>query len=371
LLTVEANVSLGSHLLLGVKVVRLGLFTGGGDCPGLNAAIRAVVKHGVRNHGMTIVGIENSINGLLDKPYAASELTLESVTEILTRGGTILGTYNRGDPLLGPDGEEMTRRVLQAVDELKLDGLVVIGGEGTQGTSCHLVEQGVKILGIPKTIDNDLPGCDQTIGFSTCVDIVAESVVRLQSTAESHDRVMVLEVMGRDSGYIAMYGGVTGGANVVLIPEIPFSFEAIVEKLNERKALGRIFSVIVVSEGATPKGKKQLFSDTVSGKRLGGVGQVVAQELHRLTGMDTRVTVLGHLQRGGEPNPTDRLLATQFGVQAVELAAAGQWNRLVTFENGRVSHREFDLASKWTRKKIQPNDQVLLSAEAIGINFGR
>lgn len=350
--------------------MRIGLLTGGGDCPGLNPAIRAVVKH-ASSLGMEVVGIYDSLQGLLERPLRYKVLTLSDVTDLLGRGGTILGTYNKGNPFL-KDREKKLQMLRQGMSELKLDGLISIGGEGSQGIASELNKEKINVIGIPKTIDNDLPGTDRTIGFSTCVDIVAESVQRLQSTAESHDRIMILEVMGRDSGYIALHGGLAGGANVILIPEIPFDYEAIIKKIQDRKKLSRKFSVIVASEGAFEKGRNASYKQEMTGeKNLGGIGHVIAKTLFDKTGMDIRVTVLGHLQRGGPPNADDRILATRFGVYAVDLAAKNKFGRLVVFRGQALSDIPYDEILAFKRRKLSADDEILKAAESIKICLGR
>lgn len=350
--------------------MRIGLLTGGGDCPGLNPAIRAVVKH-ASSLGIEVVGIYDSLQGLLERPLRYKVLTLSDVTDLLGRGGTILGTYNKGNPFL-KDREQKLQALRQSMSELKLTGLISIGGEGSQGIAAELHNEKFKIIGIPKTIDNDLPGTDRTIGFSTCVDIVAESVERLQSTAESHDRIMVLEVMGRDSGYIALHGGLAGGANVILIPEIPFDYDAIIRKIQERKNMSRKFSVIVISEGAFEKGRDANYKQEMTGeKNLGGIGHIVAKTLFEKTGMDIRVTVLGHLQRGGPPNAEDRIIATRFGVYAVDLAAKNQFGRLVVFRGQGLTDIPYNEVPVYQRRKLLPNDEILKAAESIKTCLGR
>jgi len=350
--------------------VRIGVLTGGGDCPGLNPAIRAIVKH-ASSLGIEVVGIYDSLQGLFERPLRYKILGLSDVTDLLGRGGTILGTYNKGNPFT-KNREEKFQTLRQAIDELKLDGLISIGGEGSQAIAAELHNEKFKIIGIPKTIDNDLPGTDRTIGFSTCVDIVAESVERLQSTAESHDRIMVLEVMGRDSGYIALHGGLAGGANIILIPEIPFDYEAIVKKIQERKTMSRKFSVIVVSEGAYEKGHEASYKKEMSGeKNLGGIGHLIAKKLFEKTGMDIRVTVLGHLQRGGSPNAEDRIIATRFGVYAVDLAAKNQFGRLVVLKGQELTDIPYNEVPIYQRRKLLPTDEILKAAENIKICLGR
>lgn len=352
--------------------MKIAICTGGGDCPGLNAAIRAVVKHAKLNYGFEVIGVYDSFNGLMDRPIQAKSLDFEDVTEILWRGGTVLGTYNKGSTYTGHGAEKRLQLTAEGMKLLGAEVLIVVGGEGTQSMAQQLSEIGVPVIGIPKTIDNDLPGTDQTIGFSSCVDLVADSVMRLHSTAESHDRVMVLEVMGRDSGYIALHGGLAGGANVILIPEVPFDFDKIYKKIMYRKSLGRNFSLVVVSEGASEKGGEAIYSENSSGsKNLGGIGQRVARKLNEMSGMETRVTVLGHLQRGGAPNAADKLLATRFGIHAVELAAKKAFNRLVVLKNGAINDISYKEVPAHARRKLSLDDDVLRAAESIGISIGR
>ena len=350
--------------------MRIGLMTGGGDCPGLNAAIRAVVKH-AEILGIEVVGLYDSLQGMFERPLRYKILTLSDVTDLLGRGGTILGTYNKGNPF-AKDKEQKLASLREAMKELKITALISIGGEGSQGIAAEMHREGFKVVGIPKTIDNDLPGTDQTIGFATCVDIVAESVERLQSTAESHDRIMILEVMGRDSGYIALHGGLAGGANVILIPEIPFDYDAIIKKIQDRKKMQRKFSVIVVSEGAHEKDQRARYKEETGGeKNLGGIGQVVAKRLFEKTGMDIRVTVLGHLQRGGPPSAADRIIATRFGVYAVDLVAKKQFGRLVVLKGQTLSDISYDDMPSFSRRKISLDDEILLTAEHIKVCLGR
>lgn len=355
--------------------MRIGICTGGGDCPGLNAAIRALVQSAAcsKEH-IEIVGIYDSINGIMDRPLRSKTLSLSDVSEILFRGGTILGTHNKGNPL-NLDKNEKAKKIdsiRQGMKELKLDCLIMVGGEGSQGIASELCEHGLNIIGIPKTIDNDLPGSDQTIGFATCVDLVAHSVMRLRSTAESHDRIMILEVMGRDSGYIALHGGLAGGAHGILVPEIPFEFEALYKKVLSRSQRGRKFSVIVVSEGASEKGRNMTYKTESSGaSTLGGIGQYVAQKLYEISQMETRVTVLGHLQRGGEPNANDRILATRFATHALELVKNKQFGKFVIIKGGKISNIGYSEIARFERQKLLADDEILHTAEAIGICLGR
>jgi 6-phosphofructokinase 1 len=352
--------------------MKLAICTGGGDCPGLNPVIRAVVKYAKYHHNVEVVGIEESFNGLLTRPIRQQVLTVESVADILDRGGTILGTHNYGETLRGPDEKKHIALFKAGLQELGAEGLIVVGGEGTQSMAQKLVRAGGKVIGIPKTIDNDLPGTDQTVGFSTCVDLVSESVLRLRSTAESHDRIMIIEVMGRDSGYIALHGGIAGGAQIILIPEINFSYEKIIEKIRKRQKDGRKYSLIVVSEGAAPEGEELVFNKAFAKQKiLGGIGQEVAGKLRQLTGIDTRYTVLGHLQRGGAPNASDKILATRFAKGAVDLAVKRQFGKIVVLKGNRIESMPYESDHHFERHKIPADDELLQAAEGMGICLGR
>ncbi|GGI04991.1 6-phosphofructokinase [Egicoccus halophilus] len=314
-------------------VSRIGILTGGGDCPGLNAAIRAVVRRADQANVMTF-GFAAGWRGVLDA--SVEQLTLSSTRGLLHRGGTILGT-SRVDPYREPDG---VARIAQALDVHRLDGLVVIGGEGTLSAATRLADEGIPIVGIPKTIDNDVAATELTIGFLTAVRTATEAVDRLHSTAESHNRVMVLEVMGRHAGWIATYAGMAGGADAILVPEVPFDMEAVGRHLRHRAGSGRDFSIVVVAEGALPReGTMEVPEppkDEFGRPRLGGIGHAIAHEIEHRTGFPARVTILGHVQRGGSPTPMDRVLATRMGVEAAELAMAGTWGRMTAFEHHEV-----------------------------------
>jgi phosphofructokinase-like protein len=307
--------------------MRLGVLTGGGDCPGLNAVIRAVVRRGVLAHGMEFVGFQDGWRGLLDD--ATQPLGIADTTGILPRGGTILGSSG-ANPYRFADGPEM---VVETLERHRLDGLVAIGGEGTLGAAARLVDEGVRVVGIPKTIDNDLGGTDVTVGFHTAVQVATDAIDRLHSTAESHDRVMLVEVMGRNAGWIAVYAGMAGGADAILIPEQPFDLDSGCDHLRHRHASRSSFSIVVVAEGAVPKdGTLELPEpplDENGFPRLGGLANHLAPEIEKRTGFQTRVTILGHLQRGGSPVAFDRVLGTRFGIAAADLAAAGGWGRMV------------------------------------------
>lgn len=342
--------------------MRVGVCTGGGDCPGLNAAIRAIVK-ACRQKDYEIIGINDCFQGLKARPPWHQSLNIEDVTDILFKGGTILGTYNRSGRK-DADMEESLELIAEGYKLLQLDCLLVIGGEGTQSVAKMLAAKGMNIIGLPKTIDNDLPMTDRTIGFSTCVDLVSDSVYRLQSTAESHDRIMILEVMGRDSGYIGLYGGLAGGAHVILIPEIPFAYEKIYDKITERKKLGRSYSVIVVSEGARP------YHDDLGPSEV-TVSQAIANKICQDLAMETRVTVLGHLQRGGTPNPYDRLFATKLGVYASELLEKRKFGVFIALSEGKMRPVPYKKIKTHERQYVSLEDPTLIAAEAIGVCFGR
>jgi ATP-dependent phosphofructokinase / diphosphate-dependent phosphofructokinase len=307
--------------------MRLGILTGGGDCPGLNAVIRAVVRKGIGVHGHAFVGFRDGWRGVLDDD--AEELGLAQVTGILHRGGTILGSSGV-NPMRTQDGPQAVR---DTFGRRGLDGLIAIGGEGTLGAAAALADQGVPVVGVPKTIDNDLGGTDITVGFHTAVQVATDSIDRLHSTAESHDRVMVVEVMGRNAGWIAIYAGIAGGADAILIPEHPFDIEEVCRSLRMRHMHRSSFSIVVVAEGAIPVAGTLTLPepelDENGFPRLGGVANHIAPEIERRTGFQTRVTILGHVQRGGSPVAFDRVLGTRMGLSAVDLASAGGWGRMV------------------------------------------
>lgn len=353
--------------------MRIGLCTGGGDCPGLNAVIRAVVKCAIRRHKLEVYGIADSFDGLLDRPTRIRRLVERDVAGILDRGGTILGTSNKGSPFKSADGgAEARRRITEAWKENQLDGLIVIGGDGTQRMACILSrELGIPVIGVPKTIDNDFNASDISVGFMTAVDVAADAITRLQSTAEAHNRIMVAEVMGRDAGYIALHAGIASGAHVILLPEIPFDFSAILKKLQERKAAGRDFAVIVAAEGAYENAQTPLFRTSSTGSmHLGGIGDLVARELFQRTGTATRVTVLGHIQRGGSPISIDRILATAMGTHAADLASSNKFGRIVGMRGGVITDVAYDDATTVTRS-LDPEDFFIRSAESIGVCLGR
>lgn len=357
--------------------MKIGISTGGGDCPGLNSVIRAIVRTAVNKYGYEVWGIKDSFNGMMQKPYDVWKLDIESTTGILDKGGTILGTTNAGNPFSlksenQGDGHntDLSASVLAAYKELEFDGIIVIGGDGTQGIAFQLAQLGINIVGVPKTIDNDLASTDQTTGFDTAVQVASDAISRLQTTAESHDRIMILEVMGRNAGHIALHAGLAAGAHAVLLPEIPFTYESIVAKIEERRKRGKRYSVIVAAEGAFPKGGEESFTNISGRKNLGGIGQIVANELYERTKMDTRVTVLGHIQRGGTPSHYDRIIGTAYGVKAVELVSERKFGKIVTFVGGKMLEADYkDVAGKY--RPVEEDDLYLATADAIGICLGR
>jgi ATP-dependent phosphofructokinase / diphosphate-dependent phosphofructokinase len=309
-------------------MARIGVLTGGGDCPGLNAVIRAVVRRGLREGGHTFLGFSHGWAGVLSDD--ATELTLQSTAGILPRGGTILGT-SRTNPFA--EGRDGMTPILNTLASRGVDALIPIGGEDTLGVALRLHREGVRIVGVPKTIDNDLGGTDVTFGFQTAVQIVTDAIDRLHTTAESHNRVMVLEVMGRHAGWIATHAGIAGGADAILVPERPFDIEQVVAHLRGRHERGRSFSIVVVAEGATPtQGSLHTHAgakDAFGHERLGGIGVTLEREIEKRTDYETRVTILGHVQRGGTPVAFDRVLATRFGVAAMDTAARGRFGAMV------------------------------------------
>ena len=324
--------------------MRVGVLTGGGDCPGLNAVIRAVVRRGLAR-GDDFLGFRHGWAGVLEDD--AVELTLASTAGILPRGGTILGT-SRTNPFATdrPDGAARIARTLGA---RRVDALIPIGGEDTLGVALRLHREGVPVVGVPKTIDNDLGGTDVTFGFQTAVQIVTDAIDRLHTTAESHNRVMVVEVMGRNAGWIATHAGIAGGADAILVPERPFDIDAVVTHLRRRHERGRTFSIVVVAEGALPReGTLALdgsqATDAFGHARLGGIGVVLEREIERRTGYESRVTILGHVQRGGTPVAFDRVLATRFGVAAVDAATAGRFGTMVALRGTEIVEVELESA---------------------------
>jgi phosphofructokinase-like protein len=314
--------------------MRFGMLTGGGDCPGLNAVIRAVVRKGIDQHGDQLIGFRDGWRGVLED--IAEDLTIESTRGILPRGGTILGS-SRTNIFKRDNGVEL---VTETFERHRLDGLIAIGGEDTLGAANRLFETGLNVIGVPKTIDNDLGATDVTFGFDTALQIATEAIDRLHTTAESHHRILVVEVMGRNAGWIALHSGIAGGADVILIPEIPFDIDEVCRLIGRRHERGRYFSIVVAAEGATPKeGTMSVATgqlDEFGHPRLGGIGHALEREIEQRTGFETRATVLGHVQRGGTPTAFDRVLATRLGLAAIEAAHAGRWGMMTALRSTEI-----------------------------------
>ena len=353
--------------------MRIGVLTGGGDCPGLNAVIRAVTKSLIHRASAEVIGIEQGFLGLIER--RVRPLDMRSVAGIMAIGGTILGTHNKANPFgyFGEGGADVSDRVVTYVRELGLDGLVVIGGDGSMAITQQLADKGVPVVGCPKTIDNDLAHTDRSFGFDTAVAIVTEALDRLQTTGQSHGRVMILETMGRWAGWIALHAGLAGGADVILVPEIPYRLDEVARVCREREARQR-YTVICVAEGAKPEGGsftvKERIEDSPEPVRLGGVGNVLRAQLEPLLGCEVRTTILGHVQRGGPPTPFDRVLATQYGHAAAELIAQRRFNRVVVLRGECIE--SVPLADVAGRSRNVPLDHPLLrTATDTGISLGR
>ena len=356
---------------------RIGILTGGGDAPGLNAVIRAAVKTAINEYDCEVLGIRDGYDGFIEE-NGITPLKLKDVSGLLLRGGTILGAANRGNPYARKvirGGKEVTidvsDEIIKGIERLQMDALLVLGGDGTLRIGHELYQKGAPIIGVPKTIDNDIAGTDITFGFDTALGIATEALDRLHTTAEAHHRVMVLELMGRDAGFIALHSGLAGGADVILIPEIPFKYESIVARLNKRVESGTLFSIIAVSEGAKPAGGSQIYSrggDEVYVPRLGGIAQVVGEYLEQ-QGFETRVTVLGHIQRGGTPTAFDRWLATRYGAAAVRVAAEGRFDRMVALNSTKIVDIPLEEAFA-VPKRVDVNGDAIITARNIGISFG-
>lgn len=362
----------------GIK--KIGILTGGGDAPGINAVIRAAVKVAVRHYRLKVIGIEQGFGGLIEN--RTRKLGLKEVRGILPRGGTILGTTNRDNPFHYPvrqaDGtiefQDVSQRVLENLHRNGIEALIIIGGDGSLKIASQLWERySVPVVGVPKTIDNDLSATDQTFGFDTALSTATEAIDKLHTTAESHYRIMVLEVMGRYAGWIALQAGLAGGADVILIPEIPFDINKVCDKIRERSAEGKQFSIVVVAEGARPIGGemvvKKVVQDSFEQIRLGGIGNVVGEQIEKLTGIETRVTVLGHLQRGGSPTPFDRILGSRLGAAAVNLLMEGRFGEMVCLRTPHIASVPLAEAVGEMRRVPLGSDMVRM-ARQIGISFG-
>jgi 6-phosphofructokinase 1 len=361
------------------NIRRIGISTGGGDAPGLNAVIRAAVKSAL-NRGWEVVGIRRGFDGLF-KAGMAKKLTARDVAGILTMGGTILGTTNRGNPFeyrsrVGGKTvvKDMSGHILESVKRLGLDAIVCIGGDGTLQIARRLADLGVPVVGVPKTIDNDMPGTVITFGYDTAVSTATDALDKLHSTAASHQRTLVVEVMGRYAGWIALNSGVAGGADIILIPEIPFDIEVVCKKVEDRYRRRRNFAIVVAAEGATPTGGKMFTREHRDTGRqevlLGGVAQWVAEEIQKRTGRETRSLVLGHLQRGGHPTTFDRLLGTRFGAAAIRLIAEGGFGRMVCLRPPNIESVPLSEVATGQPRTVPLDSDTILSARQMGISFG-
>lgn len=359
--------------------MRIGVLTGGGDAPGLNGVIRAIVRTAHIKYGWEVTGIFDGFEGLIGKTNT-KKLTPWNTRGILFRGGTILGTTNRGNPFVfrtiikGKEVEkDLSDSIMKNIKKLGIDAIIVIGGDGSLNIANRLLQKGVKIIGVPKTIDNDLRATHLTFGFSTAVETATDALDKLHTTAESHHRVIVVEVMGRYAGWIAIEAGIAGSADVILVPEIPYDIEMVSQKILARKKSGCNSSIVVVAEGAKPVGGEMaVLEKDCSGyvMRLAGIGNSVGEAIKDHTGMDVRVTVLGHLQRGGSPCAFDRILATRYGVKAVELAAEGKFGQMVSYKPPAITSVPIEKAIR-KMKLVDPEGQLVKAAESIGVSFGR
>ncbi len=359
------------------QIKRIGILTGGGDCPGLNAVIRGVAKP-AHDHGLTVLGIEDGFEGLVEGK--AHELYNKDVSGILTQGGSILGSSNKGDPFHWPEevGDEIqifdrSKKAMRNYEAWNLDAVIAIGGDGTMHISNKLSEMGMNIVGVPKTIDNDLEATDQTFGHDSAVYVVSAALDRLRTTASTHHRVMVIEVMGRYAGWIALNGGLAGGADIILLPEFPFDWEIIYDKVEQRNMQGKRFSLVCVAEGAKAIDGEMIVKATDIKRtdpiQLGGIAEHVSKMIEENTGLETRYTVLGHLQRGGSPTPYDRILSTRFGTFAINLAMNKMFGRMVALKGGEITSVTIKEAIK-AQKLVTSANSILHAALQVGVDFG-
>ena len=357
---------------------RIAILTGGGDCPGLNAVIRSVAKPAMSYFGATVIGIEDGFEGFVEGRMR--ELTPQDVAGIVNIGGTILGTSNKGDPFHFPvmtengiETRDYSEKAIKHYNDWGLDAVVAIGGDGTMHIVDKFTDMGLNFVGVPKTIDNDLSSTDQTFGYDSALTVATEAIDRLHTTASAHHRVMVIEVMGRYAGWIALGSGLAGGADVILIPEIPFKWEKVFESVSGRSKHGKKFSIVCVAEGARPPDVELVVKEKDAKRtdplRLGGIGDLVAKRITETTGLETRVTVLGHLQRGGSPTPFDRILATKYGSMALQLAAEKKFGHMVSLRGTEVISVPVKQAILKLRT-VPLDSQLLFSARAVGTTFG-
>jgi ATP-dependent phosphofructokinase / diphosphate-dependent phosphofructokinase len=358
------------------EVRTIGICTGGGDAPGLNAVIRAAVKCAILKYKWRVVGIPDGFDGLI-WPERSFPLELSDVSGILSRGGTILGTTNRGNPFLHKsivNGKEVTRDlsedVIRNAHSLGIDAVIVIGGDGSQKIALELCNKGPKIVSVPKTIDNDLSATDVTFGFDTALHTATDAIDKIHTTAESHHRVMIVEVMGRDAGWIALEAGIAGGAHVILIPEIPFTIERVADYVKEREHIGKRFTIVVIAEGVKlPPELHQFEQERRKSPRSMTVGMLIGDAIGKAAQKEVRIAVLGHIQRGGQPSPFDRILATQFGAAAVDLIAHGGFGKMVCLQNSRI--RSVNITDAiGVLKMVDADGDLVRAARSIGICFG-
>jgi phosphofructokinase-like protein len=360
------------------KKGKIAILTGGGDCPGINAVIRAVAKKAILEYGLDIIGIEDGFDGLVNNHHR--RLKFNDVSGILTIGGTILGTSNTANPYRYAfrkggklEFEDVSQQAITNLNKLEVDCLVCIGGDGTLSIGHNLYQDGVPLIGLPKTIDNDLLGTDITFGFDSAVNVATEGIDRLHSTAQSHHRVMIVEVMGRNAGWIALHSGVAGGGDLILIPEIPYDINVIVEKVKERSRSGKRFSIIVVSEGAKAKNGntviQRIVKESTDPIRYGGIGFILQNKIEELTGIETRTVVMGHLQRGGTPTPFDRILATKLGSKAVDMVIEEKYGNMAGINCDCVVEVPLQIVASGQRK-VPLNDPLIKAARSIGTCFG-
>lgn len=362
------------------NIKRIGILTGGGDCPGLNAVIRAVTKTAIFQHGWEVFGIRNGFLGMIEDQV--DPLTASDVSNILTRGGTILGTSNKANPAkfgvgTTPSGEPIFKDVrdkaMAVYEKYGLDALVVVGGDGTMSCAADMIPMGLRSVGVPKTIDNDLMHTHVTFGFSTAVETGTEALDRVHTTAASHHRIMVVELMGRNAGWLTLFAGIASGSDAILIPEIPYDVGLVCEFCKERKKKGKTSTIVAVAEGARPKGGQPYIEKTIADSpdpiRYGGIAQVLHEQLEKCAGIEARAVVLGHVLRGGTPSSADRVLATRFGHKAIELLAQGVFNEIVVVQHGQMKH--VPIAEVANRQRLVPPDHDLVrAARAVGTCFG-
>ena len=369
------------------QLKRIGILTGGGDCPGLNAVIRAIVKTAINKYNLEVLGIRKGYHGLYYKDFVP--LTLESVQEILSEGGTILKSSNKDNlfkyPLRDRDGkivkengeivyEDVSDKAIESLKEAGIDALFILGGDGTLTSARDFARKGVNVIGIPKTIDNDLQCTDYTFGFDTAVNVIAESLDRIRTTARSHGRIMVAEIMGRGAGWLALHGGIAGAADVILLPEIPFDINNVAKKLKADFEAGKDFAIVACAEGAKPRNGEAVIlkvrEDSPDPIRLGGIAQVVADQLEELCGSETRATTLGHIQRGGTTAAQDRVLSSRYGYAAVELAVKGEFGNMVILKGNQIQHVSLEEVIGQKNKQVPTDGELVTMARSMGICFG-